>query len=428
MTKSFKRAALAAMLVVVCGLILVAPALALTSNTQQITPGMTTRTIWDKAQVAIYEVGNGTNYVNHNGYIHMEITWKPNWADFDLYLLDADGVTLSEEMGYMAVFTGKEVIDYRVTNILNRTIVNDPYAGDYMVGDKYYVVVVAFNDAAKFQIRGYYPQIDLSVSADTRNQWNYYLEGYRKPAKKDAWTSLYGPRWGGAYAMTPTSVGEGKAELEWPADADKKTVSTDHSLGLMPSNMEQYMYSGEDYDEVFPGNYGDQNWSPPALDATRWGLTNTFSVAEPGGSIVAAPKHTMWYVPSLYLVSSDKTLGPFAPPKLGKSTVGYKATISYPENLRKISAPGKVKKGAKATVKGSFALNGEWQVGKSVQIQRKTSSGWVKVKNVTTGANGQWSTKVTVKAKTTYRAVATGDAVTGLATETSRNWTIKVTK
>ncbi len=423
MTKHIRRAALVGMLIAVFGLTVVAPALAYTATTQQLTPGMTTRTIWDKAQVAVYEITNGTNYVNHNGYIHMELTWKPSWADFDIYLLDADGTTLSEEMGYMGVFTGKEVIDYQVRSVRNKEIVTPTYGDKYMVGDKYYVAVVAFNDAAKFQIRGYYPQIDLSVGTSTTNQWNYYIEGFRVPAKKDAWVSLYGPMWGGPYAMRPTSLGEGTAQLEWPANVVKKVVSDDHANGFMPSNMEQYMFAGSDYDTVFE-NYGDGNWTPPALGGGRWGLTNTFPVTTTGN---ARPLRPMWYVPSLYLVSSDKTQGAFAPPKLGKTTAGYKATITFPENLRLIAAPRKVTVGGTATVKGSFALNGAWQAGASVQVQRQKGSTWVKVKKATVGANGRWTATFKVNTTAKYRVVATGDPATGLDVEMTRTWKITAT-
>ena len=75
-------------------------------------PGVSLRTIWDSNQVACYKLPNG---VNHNGYIHMELKFKPNWADFDVYLLNEYGQTLSEEMGYMASLTGKEVIDHYVS-------------------------------------------------------------------------------------------------------------------------------------------------------------------------------------------------------------------------------------------------------------------------------------------------------------------------
>jgi hypothetical protein len=290
------------------------------------------------------------------------------------------------------------------------------------------VVIVAFNDAAQYQIRGYYPQIDLSVSNSTTNQWNYYIEPYQKPNKSSSWTKITGPQWGGAYAMRPTSIGEGVGELEWPADVDKKIVMDDLANGLAPANMEQYLWAGGDYDTVFENYEGlnpYSNWSPPEFAPGRWGLQNTF-VVEPGAE--AEPLKQMWYVPSFVNFASDPELGPFAPPKLGRSTIGFKATVSFPENLRLTSVPSKVKKGKSVTVKGSFALNEEWQVGKSVQVQRQKGSTWVKVKNGTTNSSGRWSVKFKVNATAKYRVVATGDPATGLDVEATRTWKITATK
>jgi hypothetical protein len=417
MGKSYRRTIVFVAMAALFVLLTATSAFALTANTQQLTPGMTTRTIWDTSQVAVYEVGNGTNYVNHTGYIHMEVSWMPRWADLDIYLLNADGETLSEEMGYMATFYGKEVIDYRVPSISmdGRTIVTPEYGDPYMVGDKYYVVIVAFNDAARYQIRGYYPQIDLSVGNSTTNQWNYYIEPFRKPDRASAWASIRGPQWGGAYAFRPTSTGEGVVELEWPADVKAKVVSDDHANDLRPANMEQYVWAGADYDTIVE-NYGDANWLPGEIAPGRFGLQDAFNV-EVGG--LAAPGKPMWYVPSLYLVTSDPLEGPFAAPKLGRSTMGFKATVTWPENLRLRIAPSSVRKGSMATVRGSFALNGDWAAGMKVTIQRKTAKGWAKVTTTKVAANGQWVAKFRVSATNTYRAMAAGDAGTGLATEYS---------
>lgn len=425
MTKSFKRSVLIAMLVALVALVAVAPASAMSASTKQVVPGVSERIIWDSAQVACYKLPNG---VNHNGYIHMELKFKPSWADFDLYLLNEYGQTCSEEMGYMGVFTGKEVIDYRVTRINNQTIdPGDPYTtdDDYMVGDTYYVVVVAFNELGQFQISGYYPQIDLSVGSDTRNMWNYYLQSFRKPASVKSWIWLDGANYGYPYDFMPTSVGTGEARLEWPADIVKKQVTYDPVNKPSPANMEQYMYSGSNWNTVFE-NYGDANWSPPAQgDPPQWyGLLDTFAVEDGGG--LGRPLRMMHYVPSLYLVASDPTMGGLAAPKVGKTTVGYKATLIWPENLRLKSAPARVRKGTLATLKGTFALNGAWQSGAAVKIQKNVGGTWKTVKTVRTDAKGNWTAKVRVTAATSFRAAATGDPATGLATEYSVTKRIRV--
>lgn len=425
MGKSVRRSAIILSLVVLMALMWVAAASASSATNAQVTPGFTTRTVWDSAQVAVYKLPYG---VNHNGAIHMEVQFKPNWADLDIYLLNSDFSTLSEEEGYMAAFTGREVIDFAITGaggILNKTIETDPYSGEQtMVGDPYYVVIVAFNDTARYQVWGYYPQIDLEVGPSTTNQWNYYLQPFRMPAKKTAWKKISGAIYGYPYDFKPTSLGEGVCELEWPADVAAKTVSDDISMGLMPANLEQYLYGGAFWDTIFE-DYGDGNWLPPAIDATRYGLHDTFTVQDGG---YAAPQKMLHYVPSVYLIASDPAMGPFAEPKLGTRRMGYKATIVYPENLRLVSGTSRVRAGGRATIRGSFALNAAWAAGAKVTIQRQTAAGWAKVKTVTVGATGKWTAKFYPRATTKYRAMATGDPVTGLATEYSVLKRILVTR
>lgn len=426
MTKSFRRSVLMVMVVTLVALVAVAPASAMSSTTKQVDPGVSVRTIWDSNQVACYKLPDG---VNHNGYIHMELKFKPNWADFDIYLLNEYGQTLSEEMGYMAALTGKEVIDYRVTRINNQTIEpGDPYTtdDDYMVGDTYYVVVVAFNEKAQFQVWGYYPQIDLSVGSATNNQWNYYIQSWRKPSSSKDWLWLDGANYGTPYDFTPTSTGTGEAWLQWPANVTNKTVDYDPVNAPSPANMEQYMYSGSNWNTVFE-DYGDANWSPaPQGDPVLWyGLRDTFDV-EDGGDL-GRPLRMMHYVPSLYLVASDATQGGLAPPKTGVSKMGYKATLVWPENLWFKSAPSKVKKGTKATLKGSFALDRMWQVDATVKIQKSLGDDrWKTVKTVTTDANGNWVAKVKVTGATSFRAWAVGNPATGLAEEVSITKRVKV--
>jgi hypothetical protein len=86
-----------------------------------------------------------------------------------------------------------------------------------------------------------------------------------------------------------------------------------------------------------------------------------------------------------------------------------------------------VRKGAKATLKGSFALNFTWQAGATVRIQRSLGNGrWRTVQTVTTGADGTWSARVKVTTATTFRAQATGDPASGLADEYSVVKRVKV--
>lgn len=419
MSKSFRRSALVVVLVTLSMLVGAAPASALAVSTRQVLPGVSVRTIWDSAQVACYKLPDG---VNHNGYIHMELRFKPSWADFDVYLLDEHGQALSPEMGHMASLTGKEVVDYQVTGISDQTLeTGDPTTAedDSMVGDPYYVVVVAFSEKAQYQVWGYYPQIDLSVSDDTSGSDNYYIQSFRKPASAASWATLKGPDYGHPYDFTPTSVGAGEAWLEWPAKVDEKRVEYYPIDAPSPANMEQYMYVDAGWRVVFEDR-GDANWTPaPQGEPVSWyGLRDTFMVEE--HSLFGRPLRVMHYVPSLYLVAADPILGGLGPPKLGISTMGYKATLVWPENLCFGSAPAKVKKGARATLKGSFALDGAWREGATVYIEKSAGGGrWKAVTKVKTGANGLWTAKVKVTAATSFRARASGNPATGLAEELS---------
>jgi hypothetical protein len=122
-------------------------------------------------------------------------------------------------------------------------------------------------------------------------------------------------------------------------------------------------------------------------------------------------------------------MGPFAEPKLGTNRMGYKATIVYPENLRLISVTPRVRAGGMATIKGTFALNTAWApVGTEVTIQRQTTAGWAKVKVVKVAADGKWTARFIPRATAKYRAMATGDPVSGLATEYSILKRIRVTR
>jgi len=421
MTKSAKRLVLTTVLVALVAMVVVAPAMGLSSSTKQADPGVSLRQIWDSAQVAVYKLPNG---INHTGNIHLELTWQPDWADFDVYLVDYAGRNLSEEMGYMGMFTGKEVLDFRVTRVLNQTIEpGDPYTtdDDYMVGDTYYVVVVAFNETADFKVWGYYPQIDLATGSSVSNQWNYYIQSWKKGPVK-----LKGAQYGGAYDFTPTSTGGAECWLQWPANVTNKTVDYDPVNAPSPANMEQYLYSGSNWNTVFE-DYGDINWTPqPQGDPVLWyGLRDTFDV-EDGGAL-ARPLRMLHYGPSLFMVGSDPKVIDAGNPKLGVSKVGFKATFAYPENMRFKSAPAKVKKNAKATLKGSFALDRAWQVGASVKIQKSLGDGaWKTVATVKTDANGNWVAKVKVSKATSFRAMAVGNAATGLAEEISITKRVKV--
>lgn len=427
-----RRFGVAALVAMGLLLILAVPAFAGASMTEkQVDPGVTMRTIWNQSQVGIWAVEN----VSHNGYIHMEVTFKPNWGDVDIYLLNKYGEAvggIGGEQGYLADFLGTENVDFKVTNIIDKTVVDPdatPDSGDeYIQGDTYYVLIVAFNEPVQYQVKGYYPMTDLTAGAgsSTTNAFNYYRDRYRHPADKDAWAKIAGPIYGGPYDFKPTSEGDMSVMLQWPANLETKTVDYSASTAW-GANMESYMYSGADWNGVW-SDYSDTNWflDSPTLThdaglATEWhGLLDSATLDEAVEGF--EPNVTMHFVPSLYCVANDPATGqgPFADPpvKVGKTTVGFKATVSYPQNLRFTSVPKSVMSGATATLKGTFALAGAWKAGAEVTIQKMSGGHWVNVNSGTTNASGVFSIKVKITKTLKWRAKAAGEAP-GLAVETT---------
>ncbi len=434
MHKAMRLAIVAVTLVTLVVLTVAASALAVTSFDTQSSPGVHQRTIWDSTQVMIQRLTkDGGPGVNHIGYIHLQLTFKPTTSDFDIYLLDENGDVLSAEMGCMGIFAGKEYVDYQVTDVADQTIVSeiDPYTlelVEYMKGDVYYVVIVAFNGTAEYQVWGYYPSIDLETSEDVYESYNYYLQSYRYPASSTSWATLTGPRYGGPYDFRPTSAGTGSCALAWPADLASRTITYDPATAPMPYNVEQYMYAGTYWDEVLSNwgteeNYLPDLWTNGTLDpADDWyGFNDEYEVA----TSVDEAYDPIWaqrlahYVPSLYLAYADPLLGPAGGVKTGRTTMGYKAVLRYPENLwlKKVA-----KYSTYYTVSGRYSLDGvAVPVGTAIDIQRMTATkGWATVKTVkTTDALGSWSAKVSPTVKWWVRAKAEGNPATGLEYEYS---------
>jgi hypothetical protein len=378
---------------------------------RQLTPGITTRTIWDSARVACYRLPDG---VNHRGYIHLELAFKPALADMDLYLLDAQGKQvggIAGEQGYLGYLTGRETVDYRVDHVTD-TSMPDPST---MVGDTYYVLAVAFNETAKVRITGYYPQIDLRVGSAVDGADNYLLRSFSIPRNPFAWLNLTGPASGEPYAFRPMSEGQASCRLEWPADVEARSVVYDQVDEPQPASMGQYLYAGASWTPVFED---EGAWAPPPQDGW-WGLLDGFEVRRDGP---VPPREDLHYVPNLYAVASDATLGGSAPPKTGLLTRGFKATVSYPENLR-ITGVGR--SGGYRSVRGTFALGGEYVSGARVILERKAPTGWVDVKSTRTSTTGAWAVRFLVTETVRVRAKAVGDPSGGLAVEYSSIRTIK---
>ena len=137
-----------------------------------------------------------------------------------------------------------------------------------------------------------------------------------------------------------------------------------------------------------------------------YGLQGGFAVQAAGPWL---PRQTYHYVPVLWLAAAQPYAAAPAqpgPPATGLRTVGYKATLLIPQNLRLASATPKVRRGRAATLKGSLAVPSAatpgaavvWAPpGTPVTVQRKVGAKWVKAKVVKTGANGSWRAEIRVR-------------------------------
>jgi hypothetical protein len=262
--------------------------------------------------------------------------------------------------------------------------------------------VVAFNETARIRVEGFHPRIVVDAAAgdaqDTASATNYELEEFARPAARDAYLTIDGADYGHPYDFRPTSEGGAEARLDWPA------TGSDPGAPL-PASVEQHLFAGVDWVPVW-ANYGTPaNWIAP--------LTNSWDVLE---GTTTRPNLTLHYVPSVYLISSGPLLGAFAPPKTGLRTMTYKATLTYPENLRLI---GVRKYSTYYRVSGTFALNGAYREGAAITIERRIGTSWKKVKSTTTGAGGAWAVKLSPSVKWTIRARVAGDDATGVPVEFS---------
>ena len=402
------------------------------ADTQTTVPGMTERVIWDTVQVAAYKVN-----VSHIGNLHAEVTFKPDWADFDIYIYNESCESVWEEpMGYSGMLTGKEVIDHYVSqedfnNAPGSTdiVPEDPYTGEpeHLRGVDYYVIVVAYNETAEFQVWGYAPYTDLSTGVTTvSDQWNWYFDPFRFPGNKNTWGTLKGTPYGYSWDFTPTSEGQGQIRLQWPARKVDGVwmVTYDLANSPKPANMETYLFVGSAWDTVFE-EYGWAWYKPKAQDLATWyGHKNVWAISESGDF---KPGSTYHYVPVLVGVVNDAKRGPSSGPKEGIQTIGYKATMWFPQNLFMSSAPGKVAKGKTATFKGTFALDAAWKAGAKVTLQVKKSDGtWKNLKSATTGSTGKWTVSWAPKASAWFRVKAAGNDATGLKTEYGKSKWVKV--
>lgn len=309
-----------------------------------------------------------------------------------------------------------------MTEVRDTSLAVDDQGEEYMVGDKYYLVVVAFNEVAEYQVWGYCPQIDVAVGSSPAYDWNYTLKEFRFPESTTEWDTIKGPVYGYPYDFRPTSVGAGECRLEWSAEVIDEAwrVVYDPDAAPMPANVEQYLYAGPKWDELVC-DYGEAaNYRPAPQADGRYGLGDTFTVSEGG---VARPMRLLHYVPSFYLAYDDPLLGPAGSPRVGLTTLGFRATLVYPENLRLDRV---VRRPSSYALAGTLSLDGSRVPGAPIVIERKTRKrDWETVATVVTDERGWWFVRLSPNGTWRVRAKADGDIASGLAEEYSVTTVLK---
>jgi hypothetical protein len=390
---------------------------------RQTVPGLTERTIWGRDQVYVYRLPRN---VTHTGVIHVALTYKPADRDCFIYLLGPVAKGSPEwqvcpgtyGQGFLSLEPGRESVDYAVPAVLDQEAVDEG-----VLGDAYYVVVQAASAASRFRLSGYLPRT-AAGSTDTTSADTFTRFSFSKPASARKSLSIAGAPYGGPFDLTPTSQGQVECRLQYPADPGKRTVEA--ASASQKASFEQYVYPPlwePDGDAIPVSQPTDpSHWdlydlnrhaAAPLTGDDWYGLQGAFAVQAAGPWL---PLETYHYVPVLWLAGAQ----PYAvaparpgPPATGRGTVGYKATLLIPQNLRLASATARVRRGGRVKLRGSLALLSDaspgatvaWApAGTSVMLQKKKGAKWVTVKIVKTGAAGSWRASVRVRRATQWRA------------------------
>ena len=363
--------------------------------------------------------------VTHVGDVHVELTYTPADGDCFIYLLGPTAKRSSEwqvcpgtyGQGFLSLWPGREVVDYAVPAVLDQDPVDDGVRGD-----AYYVVVQAANATSRFRLSGYLPRTSAG-STDTTSDATFTRFSFATPASARASIAVAGASYGGPFDLTPTSQGEVACRLQYPADAGKRVVEP--ASPSLKASFEQYVYPplwepegaaipvSQPTDPSHWDLYDLNRHAAAPLAGDDWfGLQGGFAVRAAGPW---TPRQTYHYVPVLWLSAAQPYASAPAqpgPPATGLRTVGYKATLLIPQNLRLASVTAKVRRGRAVTLKGSLAVPSAtpgaslaWApAGTLVSVQQKTGARWTTKKVVRTAANGSWRASIRVRRTTQWRA------------------------
>ena len=407
------------------------------SSERQTIPGLTERTIWGRGQVYVYRLPRN---VTHTGDLHVELTYAPATGGCFVYLLGPVHQGSSEwqvcpgtySQGFLSLVPGREVVDYAVPAVLDQTPTDES-----VVGDAYYAVVQAASGVSRFRLTGYLPRT-VAGSTDTTSEATFTRFAFRTPASAKKTITVAGAPYGGAFDLTPTSQGRAECRLQYPADVESRTVPA--ATPALAAGFEQYVYPylWEPVGGQIPvasrlttrtGTSSTGTATPPRRwPATTGTACRADSPCRPvarGASSHAYPLRAGALARRGAAVCARRPRAP-GPPATGLRTVGYKATLLIPQNLRLASATKKVRGGRSVDAQGharraeSAAADAtvQWApAGTLVTVQRKVGRAWTPVRTTRTGANGAWRVSVRVRRTTSWRAVA--QPAPGLAVEYS---------
>ncbi len=403
---------------------------------RQVVPGPTERTIWGRDQVYVYRLPQN---VTHTGDLHVELTYTPADRDCFIYLLGPVTAGSTEwqvcpgtyGQGFLSLWPGREVVDYAVPEVLDQ----EPQP-EGVRGDAYYVVVQAANGVSRFRLSGYLPRT-VAGSTDTISEATFTRVSFKAPAKAGATLKVAGAPYGGPFDFTPTSQGRAEVRLQYPAAPAKRRVTP--ASPALTACFEQYVYPtlwepvGAEVPVSQPADYAhwalydlNRHAAAPLAGDDWYGLQASFVVRSSGPW---QPRKAYHYVPVLWLAGAAPYAtapAPPGPPATGLRTVGYKATLLLPQNLRLASATARVRRGRRVVLKGTLAMPADstpeasvaWAPpGTLVTVQRKAGKTWVTARKVRTRADGTWRAALRVRRTTLWRAVA--QPAPGLAMEYS---------
>jgi hypothetical protein len=452
-TRSTKRSVLIAILVLafVLPLVLAASASAYpgfnSMSETQIGPGQTLRQVWGSAQLYTYKLPYN---VTHQGYIHVEMNYTWAGGDCYIYLVDqygeiceqSDGYTTEPE-GYNGDWNAKEVLDFYVDHVDN-TAVNA--AGDDLVGDVYYVLVQPWADWHEFSITGYYPRVAFDPGNLPGNTidgtYNWFRGKFTYP--KTGKTAIYSAPYGYGFDFTPTSQGKGYMNTRYPFNPKTKQPLPEYTDPTMQAaSMDQYLYesgwseNGALWDMA--NTSGAAHWiqnhtqggTPPFMAPDASWTRRISAGFDVKNDTAKPPNKVLHYVPCVWEVALDPSLGPDGGLKVGMSTVGFLGSILYPQNCWLDKTKVKLQSG-KVKLAGNLAIAPFWNDpagsstlgwapdGTVLTIQAKVNGTWKKVGNgMVNGDAGAWYASVTAKPGTyAYRAYWRGDAMESITVQT----------